>query len=86
MVEFDIIKGLGILMVVLQHANAPFSNFYSCFSVSLFYIIAGLLYKNTIFDNLSNFSYFLKKKFMRIALPFILINSLLLFSHNYLIN
>lgn len=84
--EYDLIKGIGIAMVVLQHANAPFCGFYSCFDVSLFYLVAGLLYKNPLFTTVKQFGEFVLKKFKRIALPFILINLILLFFHNLLID
>lgn len=85
-IKLDIVKGLAMSMIVLGHACAPFECFYTMFHVSIFYIVAGILFKPILVINLDNICIFISKKFKRLALPFILINLLLIFLHNCLIN
>lgn len=71
-IEFlDIAKGFGILLVVWNHANGPFSYQINQFHMPFFFIISGLVYKQT-----SAFGRFAKSRVNRLYIPFVFWNSL----------
>ena len=45
-VEFDIAKGIGIILVVWAHAEGPFSKYINGFHMPFFFFISGMLYLN----------------------------------------
>lgn len=63
--EFDVLKGIGILLVVLGHCkiNATLSQMIFSFHVPLFFIVSGFFYYR------QNPSDLLKKTFMRLIVP-----------------
>lgn len=47
----SIIKGLGIILMVIGHTNSPFRDFIYLFHMPLFYMISGFLFNpNKIYD------------------------------------
>lgn len=45
-IELDVAKGIGIVLVVWAHANAPGSQFINQFHMPFFFFISGILYIN----------------------------------------
>lgn len=64
--QIDVLKGLGILFVIAGHMASPLSNYFYSFHMGIFFFITGYLYKNS---NLK-FTEFLKKKFIKILIPY----------------
>ncbi|MBP9988946.1 MAG: acyltransferase family protein [Ruminococcus sp.] len=70
----DVAKGIGILLVVVGHLwdKLPFFDVIHCilyaFHMPLFFIISGMLFKNTY----TKFSVFLKKRLKTLICPYIL--------------
>ncbi len=79
----DIAKGIGIILIVWGHAKGIFANYCIAFCVPFFFILSGFFHN---FDN--SFKIFLKKKFFRLYLPYIVCNlilpSFILFRNMYL--
>ena len=44
--DMDIAKGIGIILVVWEHAEGPFSHYISGFHMPFFFFISGMLYIN----------------------------------------
>lgn len=65
----DIAKGIGIFLVVLGHNSIPPSIFGYIFSfhMPLFFFLSGFL---LLSDRFNNFSFFFKKKFQSLILPY----------------
>lgn len=77
----SIIKGLGIILMVIGHTNSPFRDFIYLFHMPLFYMISGFLFDpNKIYDKKT----FLLKRLRRLYIPFILWNISFIFLHNIL--
>lgn len=70
-VTLDIVKGIGILCVVVAHAHAPFSNFVYLFHMALFFMASGYCYnrKYAMEDKLT--LRFLWKRVKGLWLPFV---------------
>lgn len=77
----DQLKGLAILLVVMGHVcsksflidGTEFNYFYSSFHMPLFMFLSGLFaYKGILHWNMLEFARFLKKKTLRIIVPFII--------------
>lgn len=78
----DKLKGIAIIFVVMGHVvefgfnikHSPFNLFYSSFHMPLFMFLSGLFaYKSFIRWNTKEALSFLKKKFLRVLLPFLTI-------------
>ncbi|MDQ7009182.1 MAG: acyltransferase family protein [Candidatus Gracilibacteria bacterium] len=71
----DNLRGIGILLIVLGHTLMPegslLTKYIFSFHVVLFFILSGLLFNET---KHINFRLFLKNKFLRLIIPFILFN------------
>lgn len=69
----DVIKGIGIILVVLGHTQRPeiVLKFIQSFHMPLFFIIAGFLYKRDKY--ISKFSMLIKTKFNSYIKPYIII-------------
>lgn len=68
----DIMKGIGIILVMLGHQNLPINTFIYSFHMPLFFIIGGYLYKaNSILSSI-------KKDFRRLIIPYIFASSLII--------
>lgn len=77
----DILKGLGIMLVVIAHSKAPFTNFINLFHMPLFFFISGYLYKRSSEEKLVSF---IKKKVKSLYLPFVKYSLIFLALHNIL--
>ena len=53
--RLDIIKALGILLVILGHTGIePASSFVNLFHVGIFFVVSGILFKENYTDTFSN--------------------------------
>ena len=68
----DIMKGLGIIMVMLGHQDLPVSHLIYSFHMPLFFIIGGYLYKE------KSVSLSLKNDFRRLIIPYVFASSLII--------
>lgn len=68
----DLIKGIGIFLVVLGHNNTILTNFIYSFHMPLFFIASGLLYKE-----IKDYRIFVLNKINSILIPYYLFSILL---------
>jgi len=72
----DHLKGLGIIFIIFGHSiSCPdfLINYFFSFHVPLFFFIAGINFNKTL---LEDFNLFLKKRIMRLLIPYIFFNLL----------
>ena len=81
----DIIKALGIILMVMGHAGAPITQWIYLFHMSLFFIVSGYCIGDNYSDNFSGLKLFIKKKIKTLYIPCLLFNTSLLILHNLLI-
>lgn len=66
----DIIKGIGIILMVLRHARAPYSDFVLLFHMAVFFIASGFLYKEKYSQSFVGIKIFVIKKICGLWLPY----------------
>lgn len=67
----DIVKGIGICLVVLGHIQNPSQTYIYGFHMPLFFILSGSFLKE---KSLANPGRYIKSRFRRLLMPFVLIN------------
>lgn len=82
----DIIKGLGIIMMVAGHSGFPFTNFIYLFHMAIFFIASGFCFKSDSSNNFRNVLIFLKRRFLSLWLPYIIWTSIFSLLHNVFIS
>lgn len=68
--QFNILKGLGIMLVVAGHVfmSGFFHNLIYLFHIPLFYIVSGYFFKDKYLDSVSKFVW---RRFVRLYIPYI---------------
>ena len=61
-ITVDIIKGIGIVLMVVGHARAPLSDYISLFHMAIFFIASGFLINCKYADSLSGMMQYIWKK------------------------
>ncbi|MEG0019892.1 MAG: acyltransferase family protein, partial [Oscillospiraceae bacterium] len=60
--SMDIVKGIGIILMVVGHSKSPFTAFIYSFHMPLFFIVSGYLFNIKYSESLkSSFGYMIKK-------------------------
>ncbi|MBO4918813.1 MAG: acyltransferase family protein [Erysipelotrichaceae bacterium] len=83
--EIDLIKALGIILIVAGHAGFPYSPFINFFHVSVFFIASGYVYKPGYASDVKSLFIYLWKKIRFLCFPYFLYNAVLSLLHNLLI-
>lgn len=81
--DINILKGLGIIAVVLGHVGSPITNIIYMYHMSLFFFISGYLYKDSCEKNLGQY---IIKKFKSLYIPFVVFELMFLALRNILID
>lgn len=86
----DIVKGIGVVLMVVRHARAPHSDFVSLFHMAIFFIASGFLYNRKYANDAKSLSRYIGRKLRSLYIPylayqtvFILLNNLFLFLNIY---
>ena len=80
-ISVDILKGIGIILVVVGHANCPqnLRNIIYSFHMPLFFICSGLFFS---FKDADDFNGFLIRRIKRLYFPFVKWSVIFLLLHN----
>lgn len=70
----DIIKCLGIIMMVYRHAEAPFSKFVLSFHMALFFIASGYLYNELRINSAGDYYKYVARKIKSLWILYVLFN------------
>lgn len=80
--SIDIIKGIGIILMVCGHCYAPFTHFIYLFHMAIFFIASGYCFKIENSINIKNTGNFIKRKFKSLWYPYVAWTSIFSISHN----
>lgn len=80
--KINILKGLGIVAVVLGHCGFPYTSFIYLYHMSLFFFITGYLYNK---EHEKSPLKYIKKKFKSLYLPFIFFEIVFVLLRNFFI-
>lgn len=83
---FDIAKGIGIILMVYAHTYAIGKPFIYLFHMAFFFILAGYFFNPKHSENIESLLTFVKNKWLRLALPFIIFNGIFLCLNNFFID
>lgn len=78
----DIVKGIGIILMVLGHSGTRLSRWIYLFHMALFFIVAGYCLKEEYSDSLHGFTKLLQKRIKSLYLPCFLFNLFIVLCHN----
>ena len=81
----DLIKGLGILLLVAAHAAVPAGSTISMFHMAIFFIASGYCIREAHSDTIGNAMKFIIKRTQRLYIPFVVWNVSLLCCKNIFI-
>ena len=80
--RIDIIKGLGIFLVVLGHTQMAAEGFINLFHVGLFFMAAGYCNSERHSETAKSLLTYIKASVLRLYVPFVLFNIVYLFFHS----
>lgn len=76
--KIDVVKGIGIILIVLGHSGLKQTNFIYLFHVAIFVIASGYLYNNVCAVSLQNLKKLYIKKIKNFYLPYVVWNVIFL--------
>ena len=83
--KLDTLKGIGIILMVVGHSGAPFTNFIYLFHMAIFFILAGCAHNDTYSSSIASGYVFLKKRILSLYKPFVAWNVVFLLLTNFFI-
>lgn len=78
----DLIKGIGIMLMVLRHARAPYSDFVLLFHMAIFFIASGYLYKGEKIIDVRSLKNYIIRKFKGIYIPYFVYSAIFILGNN----
>ena len=81
----DILKGLGIILMVAGHCGAPFTNFIYLFHMPIFFLASGYFYKASNSEDFHSVLKFLKKKIISLWFPYVIWTTCFTLLNNFFI-
>lgn len=78
----DIVKALGIILMVIGHSGSPFAKWIYLFHMSLFFIVSGYCLKDNYSNSLDTIISFCRKRVCSLYVPCVLFNSTVILLHN----
>lgn len=85
-IRIDIMRAIGIILVVLGHSHCPGTYYIYLFHMALFFIISGYCYKTIHTDNAKGLGIYILKKLKRFYLPFVIFNAILVIIDHFVFN
>lgn len=84
--NIDVLKGLGIIFIVLGHTSFPFSKFLYLFHVVIFIMASGYFWNDKKITTLRDLKNFIFSRIKKLYIPYVICNSICLILNNFLIN
>ena len=81
----DILKGLGIILMVAGHCGAPFTNFIYLFHMPIFFLASGYFYKASNSEDFHSVLKFLKKKIISLWFSYVIWTTCFTLLNNFFI-
>lgn len=81
----DVLKGLGIILMVIGHSGFPFTRFIYLFHMAVFFMASGFCYKKENAENIKSCLYFIKRRFISLWLPYVIWTSIFSILNNFFI-
>ena len=82
----DLIKGMGIILMVLGHSGFPFTRFIYLFHMAIFFMASGYCYKDEDSESIKNSFKFVKRRVFSLWIPYIIWTTIFTLLHNIFIS
>lgn len=83
--KLDIIKGIGIILMVVGHSGSPLKTWIYLFHMPLFFIVSGFCIRDRYSETIADMWNFVKKKIRALYIPCLFFTLFILFCHNILV-
>ncbi len=83
--QMDVLRGLGIILIVLGHAAFPYTHFLYLFHLIIFFILAGYFFKEEYVKDKVSLKKFIMLKIKRLYVPFVIGNIICVLLNNFFI-
>lgn len=83
--EVDIVKGVGIICMVIGHSGSPLRDFIYLFHMAIFFIASGFLFSHRSSDSAESVGLFAFKKVKQIWVPYVVWITVFTLLHNVLL-
>ncbi len=80
--SIDVVKGIGIILMVWGHAYGPFKHWIYLFHMAIFFIASGILWDDKKVGDIGKCKEFFIRKMKTLWLPFVLCNAFFNLMHN----
>lgn len=84
--QMDILKGIGIVLIVLGHSGFPGTHFLYLFHLAIFFIVSGYFFKEDYVKDKQSLKKFIINKIKRLYLPFVIANVICILLNNFFID
>lgn len=84
-INIDIIKGIGIILMVGGHCGMPFTHFIYLFHMAIFFMASGYCFNASNSETMQDVLSFVKRKFKRLWFPYVLWTAVYSLLHNVFI-
>ena len=84
--QIDIIKAVGIILVVMGHSYFPYTHFLYLFHLAIFFIATGYFFKEDYIKDFQSLKKFIINKIKRLYLPYVIGNIICIVMNNFFIN
>ena len=78
----DILKGIGILLVIIGHTYGPLTSFIYLFHMPIFFMSAGYCFSYKYTDSFTSVSILIKKRLKSLWLPYAIVNTIFILLNN----
>lgn len=85
-IQIDIMRAIGIILMVLGHSHCPGTYYIYLFHMALFFMISGYCYNTERTDSGKALGVYIFQKFKRLYIPFVLFNAFLLIVDHFVFN
>ena len=84
-ISIDIIKGIGIILMVGGHCGMPFTHFIYLFHMAIFFMASGYCFNASNSETVQSVLSFVKRKFKGLWFPYVLWTAVFSLLHNVFI-
>lgn len=84
-INIDIIKGIGIILMVGGHCGMPFTHFIYLFHMAIFFMASGYCFNESNSETMQDVLSFVKRKFKGLWFPYVLWTAVFSLLHNVFI-
>lgn len=83
--QMDIIRGIGMTLIVLGHSFFPYTKFLYLFHLAIFFILSGFLFKEDYVKDKESLKKFVINKVKRLYMPYVISHIICILLNNWLI-